>query len=165
MNVPVSQLQKALSPNPFCLVTSCNAQGKTNVMALSWWTFVSNHPPQVMICIGKKALSGENIQATGQFTLCFPTPALAEGAMACGTCSGRNVDKVATYQLPMVNSQAVKPQRVADCHVVMECQLLSTSDVGDHMMYVGEIVETHLDEAADGHLFSWEGYGRLAPLK
>ena len=164
MNFSISQIQQALSPNPFCLVTSLKEDGSTNIMALSWWTFASNHPATVVICTSNKGLTGQNIRRTGEFTMCFPGASVAQAAMQCGSSSGRSVDKAEAFDLALKDSSAVAPRQVLESRVVLECRLTDSKDIGDHTLYIAEVVETHLNEKIGKHLLAWEGYGRLDTL-
>ncbi len=164
MNYTIGQMQQALSPNPFCLITSLREDGQTNVMALSWWTYVSNHPATVVICTSNKGLTGQNIRRTGEFTMCFPGASMAEKAMQCGCVSGHMSDKAAQFDIDLKDSAVVAPKHVAESFAVMECKLKDTKDVGDHTMYIAEVVETHLNPQMGKHLLSWEGYSRLDTL-
>ena len=69
MNISIGKIQKALSPNPFVLVTSTREDGVTNAMALSWWCYASNNPPTLLICTSNKGYTGECIRRTKQFAL------------------------------------------------------------------------------------------------
>ena len=68
----LSQAEVLTSPNPFALIVSKKEDGKANLMAVSWWTYVSNHPPMVVASLSNKGLSGGCISAQGVFTLCVP---------------------------------------------------------------------------------------------
>ncbi len=163
MNFSIGQMQKALSPNPFCLVTTEKEDGSTNLMALSWWSYVSNHPATVMIATSNRGLTGENIKRTGEFTMCFPSKEMADKAMGCAK-SGRICDKATELGIDLKDSSVVAPKQVVDSYAVFECKLRGAVDVGDHTMYVAEVVETHLNPEKEKHLFSWEGYSRLDTL-
>ena len=93
----IGAAQKLTSPNPFALLTVRKPDGNDNVMAVSWWTYTSNHPASLAICLSKKGYSGQCIQAEGRFAVNIVAEALHEAAFYCGTCSGR--DHTATRHL------------------------------------------------------------------
>lgn len=164
VNVKISNIQKAMSPNPFALVTSEKEDGATNVMALSWWCYASNNPPTILICTSNKGYTGTCIRRTGEFSLCFPSEALKEVSMRCGSCSGRSVDKVTELGLEMESSTVIRPKLVRGCRAALECRLQASWPVGDHTVYVGEVVETHLDESLPA-LYAFNGYAQLDTVK
>ena len=54
MKYSAAEIQKMVSPNPFGLLTALKPDGTTNIMAVSWWSFVSNHPAMVAVCLSNK---------------------------------------------------------------------------------------------------------------
>lgn len=163
MNVTISKIQKALSPNPFALVTVEKEDGSTNVMALSWWCYVSNNPPTVLICTSNKGYTGECIRRTGEFALCFPSEQLKRAAMGCGTCSGRTVDKVSAFGLQLMDASAIRAKLVQGCKAALECRLMAVHPTADHTVYIAEIVETHLEESLSA-LYAFNGYSQLGTV-
>lgn len=164
MNISIGKIQKALSPNPFVLVTSTREDGVTNAMALSWWCYASNNPPTLLICTSNKGYTGECIRRTKQFALCFPTEKIQDGAFRCGTCSGRNTDKLAAFGLETEAASVIDTKLLKHCKAALECRLVNEIPAGDHTIYVGQIVETHLEENCDA-LYALSGYAQLGTVK
>ena len=50
----VGQAQKMTTPAPFALLSSVDGAGRTNLMAVSWWTYLSNHPVKIGACLTKR---------------------------------------------------------------------------------------------------------------
>ena len=46
-DLTIGQAQRMTAPAPFALLTSADKEGKTNIMAVSWWTYLSNHPVKI----------------------------------------------------------------------------------------------------------------------
>jgi len=65
----IGQAQKLTSPNPFALLSVRKNDGTTNVMAVSWWNYASNHPATVTVCLSSKGYSGQCIRESGAFGL------------------------------------------------------------------------------------------------
>lgn len=149
-----------VSPNPFGLLTTLKPDGTTNIMAVSWWSFVSNNPASIAVCLSNKGYSGELIKETGEFVLNIVSEELKESAIRCGKCSGRDHDKAFEFGIELAVANIVKPQLVKQHKAVMECHLISIHIVSDHTIYVGEIVETDCVENKN-QLYAFEGYGRL----
>lgn len=160
MEYTISQIQKAVAPNPFCLITTRKPDGATNAMALSWWTFVSNRPATIAVCLSQKGYSGELIAKNSEFALNIVGEALKDSAFRCGTCSGRSVDKIAEFGIELAEPSVINTKLVAGSRVSLECRLIQTVPVQDHTMYIAEVVETHLNEGIK-QLYAFDGYGRL----
>ena len=159
----VAEAQRLASPAPFALLSVRREDGQTNLMALSWWSFLSNHPPMLGVCLSKKGLSGSLIEKNGEFALSLVGPALKDSAFRCGCCSGRGVDKAAEFGVPLEDAQAIGAQVVSGSRAVFECRLLSTAAAGDHVFYIAEIVAAQGDGGVD-QLFAFDGYKRLDTL-
>lgn len=164
MDVNIGMAQKLTSPNPFALVSTVRPDGGANLMALSWWTYASNRPPMVTVCLSKKGWSGELIQETGKFGLNIVDESLAEAAFSCGTCSGRKVDKPTVFGIEMQMGETLQVPVVKASKVSMECRLVSVTEASDHNLYLGEVVATYFDPECR-QLYAWDGYAGLSALK
>ena len=162
MKHSISEVQKATSPNPFCLITSGDGES-TNIMALSWWTYLSNHPASVAICVSKKSYSGSLIKQNGMFALCLADVSIKDAAFSCGVCSGRTCNKAAEFKIALKKASIITPMLIEKSPVSLECRVTQTVDAGDHDMFIAEIVETHLNLDYK-HIAAYEGYRRVDAL-
>ena len=163
MSVNISAIQKLTAPNPFCLVSSLAEDGKTNLMALSWWTYVSNNPATVCIAMSQRGLSHTLIERTGEFAINIVGPDLQEKAFRCGTCSGRSGSKAEAFGIALEPAQAISAQVVSNCRAVMECRVQQELTVADHVVFVAEVVAASSNPDIPG-LYAVDGYGRLAEI-
>lgn len=160
MAVNIGKMQKLTSPNPFALLSTRKEDGNTNLMAISWWTYASNHPATIAVCLSKRGFSSELIAANGEFGLSIVDESLKESAFLCGTCSGRTVNKAEEFNIPLMDSQIISAKLVKAHRVAIECRVVNTIEVSDHMMFIAEVVETHFAEEKR-QLFAFNGYGTL----
>ena len=142
-DLTIGQAQRMTAPAPFALLTSADKEGKTNIMAVSWWTYLSNHPVKIGACLSNKGYSGGNIREGGEFAICVVDEQLKDSALQCGRCSGRSTPKV-----------------VAASKVVFECKLSDMLEVGDHTFFAADVVAVYGDDSKK-QLFAYDGYGRL----
>ena len=159
----IGQAQSLTAPAPFGLLSTRLADGTTNLMAVSWWTYLSNHPPMLGVCLSKKGLSGSRIAETGEFGLSIPGDEIREAALQCGMCSGRAVKKAEEFGIPLVPSMEIASELVAGSRVCFECRVKETADAGDHTFFLAEIVAVRGDESVP-QLFAFDGYARLSTL-
>ena len=148
-DITIGQAQRLTAPCPFALLSTLRPDGGTNLMAVSWWSYLSNRPPMLGACLSKKGLSGELIRQNGEFALSIVDASLKDAALRCGTCSGRTVDKAADFGIALTDAAAIAPQVVRD---------------SDHVLYIAEIVAIRGD-AEKKALFAFDGYGRLDPAE
>lgn len=80
--------------------------------------------------------------------LAFPSSSMAEAAFFYGTNSGRDVDKLSQYPTAAEPAVEVDSLLLSDALANFECKLESQLETGDHMLYVGRIVASHLNSDA-----------------
>ena len=160
----IGQAQRLSAPCPFALLGTKTTDGKENFMAVSWWTYLSNHPPMLGVCLSDKGYSGAVIRETGEFTLNLVGESLREAALKCGACSGRNTDKISMLGIETVSCENVKAPAVKDSRLIFECRLSDSCRAGDHTFYIAEIVSVR-GSAEVSQLFAFEGYGRLDTVR
>ena len=158
--INIGQAQRLTAPAPFALLSARRTDGVDNLMAVSWWTYLSNHPPMLGVCLSKKGLSGTLIETNGCFSLSVVGETLRDAALACGRCSGREHDKAAEFGIPLTPCAAIPASFVPDSRAVFECRLVSQTEAGYHRFYLAEILACHGD-ADVRQVFAWDGYARL----
>ena len=161
--ITIAQAQRLTAPAPFALLSARRPDGSDNLMAVSWWTYLSNHPPMLGVCLSKKGLSGSLIEHTGFFTLSVVGEALSDAALACGRCSGRERDKAADFGIPLEPADAIPGSLVSGSRAAFECRLVSRTEAGDHIFYLAEILSCH-GNAEIKQVFAWDGYARLGTV-
>lgn len=160
MDFNIGYIQKLTSPNPFALITTLKPDGTTNLMAVSWWTYVSNHPEAVAVCLSKKGYSGELIRENGEFGLCVVDESLKESAFLCGTCSGRNENKPERFHIELVEPVVISTKLVKAHKVALECRLTDIVDISDHCLYIAQLMEAHCNSEKK-QLYAVNGYSAL----
>ncbi|MDO4846113.1 MAG: flavin reductase family protein, partial [Oscillospiraceae bacterium] len=161
--IGIGQAQYLTSPNPFAIVSSLKEDESTNVMALSWWTYVSNHPALVAIAIGNNSMTGKNIREREYFAVSLIGKELGHAAFLCGTCHGFDCDKAEMFGIPLTREGADPVAYVAGARVNLICKLRRAIDLDDHSLYIGEVIRTYGDEDVEA-VYAINGYGRPAVI-
>ena len=164
MPFTISQIQQCTSPNPFALISTQREDGTTNLMALSWWTYCSNHPATIAVCISKKSYTGERIRETKEFGLNVVDESLQEAAFRCGTCSGRTENKAEKFGVELMDALCMQTKLVKAHKVALACKLINAIEVSDHILYLAEVVEAHCSPERK-QLFSLNGYRELGTVE
>ena len=138
---------RVLHPCVATLVT-CSGRGVDNVLAVAWAMPVSADPPMVAVSISPKRYSYSLIEETGEFVVNVVSTDMLDAVWKCGTTSGRRVDKFSLAGLEKISSKVVKPPRVKGALASLECRVVDRVEVGDHVLFVGEVVAYHVDEEA-----------------
>jgi len=104
------------------------------------------NPVIVGIAIAKARYSHGNISRTREYVINLPTADMVEVVDRCGTTSGRDIDKFAEFGLTRLPATKVAPPLIAECPVNIECRVTGIQEIGDHDLFVGEVVAQHVDE-------------------
>ncbi|MDR1972441.1 MAG: flavin reductase family protein [Treponema sp.] len=134
-------------PTPAGLIVSADEDGKPNIMtAGEIFNIGLKNPCIIGIALRKATYSHGLISRTGEFTANLPSRALLEKVDGIGMKSGRDGrDKFADFGLCPLPSLAVKPPIVGECPVNLECKVLSVTTVGDHDLFLGEVLCMRVD--------------------
>jgi flavin reductase (DIM6/NTAB) family NADH-FMN oxidoreductase RutF len=135
-------------PMQAVLVTCNDEKEKTNIITLAWHTPISKKPPLYGISVAPKRYSHDLIKKTKEFVINFLPYSLANEVNYCGTHSGRTTDKIEETKLNLVDSGKIKTPSIKEAFANMECKLFKTISLGDHTLFVGEIVNLLADENA-----------------
>jgi flavin reductase (DIM6/NTAB) family NADH-FMN oxidoreductase RutF len=115
-------------------------------MTAAWQTPISKDPPLVGVSIAPKRYTHELIEASGDFVLNVPTAAILEQTHGCGKISGREEDKFEKFELSAVPARKVASPLIGECIAHLECRLYERLTIGDHTLFVGEIVAASVEE-------------------
>lgn len=156
--------QELSSPSPFGLVACKTEYSCDNLAAVSWWTYLSNQPPMLAVCLSQRSFSHTCIRQKKEFTLSIVDQSLAQQALQCGKCSGKTVDKVKLLNIDMAPSDLVAPGFVSKSRVAFECQVVQMAQAGDHTVFMANILQVHTDPACKA-LYAANGYRALCTVE
>ncbi|MBI5159236.1 flavin reductase family protein [Candidatus Micrarchaeota archaeon] len=132
-----------LYPKKIVLVTSADRTGRPNIVTLAWAMPVSMEPKMIAVSISPKRYSHELISDTHEFVVNIPGEELEQQMLKCGSVSGRKVDKFEETKLTQEPAKQVKAPLIKECLASFECKMTNAIQTGDHILFVGEVVEVH----------------------
>lgn len=132
-------------PVPAALIVSGPFR-QVDIITIAWVGMVSSTPPTVGISLDKRRYSLELIRSTGEFSVNIPDAAHFEEADFCGMVSGRKVDKFVQSGLTPLAAGKLKTAIIKECPFNMECRVIREIELGDYVLILGEVLETHIDE-------------------
>jgi flavin reductase (DIM6/NTAB) family NADH-FMN oxidoreductase RutF len=136
----------ALFPCPVILVTCIDSKGKPNIITLAWTGTVCSKPPMLALGIRSKRYSHKLIENSKEFVVNIPTAKILRETDYCGLTSGKDIDKFSKTKLTEEIAVKVKPPLIRECPVNMECILKDRIPLGTHDLFLGEIVQVHIDQ-------------------
>jgi len=145
--VRVASPFRPVYPSPAGLIVSVDKSGKPNVMTAGEVFNIGLREPCIIgIALRKATYTHSLIIESRQFTVNFPTLDILEKVDLVGTISGRDgLDKFSKYGLTPIASTEITAPIIEECPVNLECKMLSVSEVGDHDLFLGEVVAMHVD--------------------
>lgn len=163
-NEPTNRIYDIMSgsvvPRPIAFVSTLSADGIQNLAPFSFFNIGGANPPSLTICtvLGSKGEPKDtyaNIAATGEFVVNLVTRAMADGMNRTAPSFPGEIDEWPISGFSAIPSTVVKPARVAESPVQMECRLFKTMDHGDgpgaSRYIVGEILAIHVAESFDAN--------------
>jgi len=144
----------AIVPRPIALVSTVDGGDVRNLAPFSYFTACSSNPPVVVFCpilrpvppMAKDTL--RNILATREFVVNIVSEEFAERMNATSAQVGPEIDEFELSGLTPMASELIKPARVAESHVHMECRLLQVVQVSDQpgggSLVLGEVLRFHV---------------------
>ena len=162
-------------PRPIAFVSTISPEGVLNVAPYSFFNVVSNNPAMVIISSSRHAGDKRkdtlaNIENTGEFVVNIVVDDIAEAMNMTAAEYPAEDSEFDIAGLSPAPSDLVKPPRVAESPVNLECKLNQIIPLGEgdheHGLVIGEVVLVHVrDDIIDGHRINQQRLkptGRLA---
>ncbi|MFC1752708.1 flavin reductase family protein [Thermoproteota archaeon] len=144
--VPKSNATRLINPGGVILVSS-HYKGKSNIITLAWHTPISKTPTLIGIAIAKSHLSYELIKKSEEFIINIPDLDLLQKVVYCGSMKGEKVDKFKEAPLTAKKAaQLVNTPYIDECIGHIECSLFDVRDIGDHGLFIGEVIYASAEE-------------------
>ena len=143
-------------PRPIAFVTTLSRDGVSNLAPFSFFNGVSSDPPVISIAVatkrdGSKKDTWRNIEETGEFVVNVVVPELMDAVIVGARELPHNVSELDLAGLRALPSTKVKPPRLADSPIQLECTLLKIVEVEETGLILGRVVRVHAkDEILDG---------------
>ena len=148
-------LQGSVLPRPIAFVSSQDENGNANLAPFSFFTVISANP--MMVCFspmrrgtdGAKKDTLQNIEGTKEFVINIVSEEFVQQMNDCATEYAAEVDEFEASGLNKVPSVAVKPHRVKESKVHLECVLdqvlhFGGEEAGAGSLVIGKVIHVHV---------------------
>jgi len=152
--VEYSDAIKTKYPEQVVIAIAKDKAGKANPVTLGWTMIVSGAPPMMAIAVAKKHYSIEAVTHSKCFTIAFPSSEMADAALFFGSKSGRDTDKFTEFDCQTEPANAIDSVLLTDAVANFECTLESQIPAGDHIIFVGKIVCSHINTEPKKRLYT-----------
>jgi len=143
-----------LITSPVSILTS-KAGEKINGMTVAWVAQVSLSPTLLMVAISPERYTSELIHKSKVFAVNLLASGQIEIARHFGFSSGRMNDKFKdiSYITKVTGCPVLK-----DIFGYLDCKVVSESAAGDHIVYVGEVLESQVFKSKAPLVFRSKDY-------
>jgi flavin reductase (DIM6/NTAB) family NADH-FMN oxidoreductase RutF len=147
----------AIVPRPIAFVSTMSPEGALNLAPFSFFNAIGSAPPMICFTAGVRPARSDpskdtlrNITRTGEFVVNLVSEEIAEKMNITSGEYSPEVDEFALAQLTPVPSDIVKPPRVKESRVQMECKRSLMVEVsalpGGGTLVLGEVLRFHFDD-------------------
>jgi flavin reductase (DIM6/NTAB) family NADH-FMN oxidoreductase RutF len=171
-NTPVVDVYHTLvgvvTPRPIAWVTTVDPAGRVNLAPFSFFNAFGSNPPVVVFSPtlrrdGTKKDTLLNVEATGECVIHAAVASLAEKVNLSSKELPRGESEVEYVGLHTVPSVKVKPPRLVESPVAMECKVRQIIPIGNGPiagnLVIGEVLLIHVSDAV------LDANGRVDPRK
>ena len=145
-------LVSTVVPRPIAWITVKDVDGSLNAAPYSFFNAMSGNPPVVCFGIGGRGPgdakdTGNIIRRTGEFVVNLVSDELAEAMNITAIDFDSRIDEFHEAGITAAPSTKVKPPRILESPVAMECERLVIVDVGiDRSVVLGRVVAMHIKD-------------------
>ncbi len=137
------------------LVTSSGKWGH-DIMTAEWTHHISYSPAMVAVNVHDYDATADNIIESGEFGVSLASESQTELVDIAGHSSGKKTDKVAALEelgFRFYKAARIGAYMVEGAVLNLECRLVKYEKVGDHVMFIGEVLEARADESEGPAVF------------
>lgn len=142
-------LVSLVTPRPIAFVTTMSPDGRVNAAPFSFFNVFGANPPILAFAPadredGTPKDTALNVRATHEFVVNLVDEAIAEAMNKCAASLPYGENELVHAGLTTVPSSIVKPPRIAESPVNMECVEWGTLQIGSNRLVIGVIKRLHL---------------------
>jgi flavin reductase (DIM6/NTAB) family NADH-FMN oxidoreductase RutF len=140
-----------VTPRPIALVTTLGPNGP-NAAPFSFFNAVGSDPPMLCFSVGNKETGAKdtvaNIRDCPEFVVHIVSDAIKEKMNICAIDYPRGVNEIEKAGFTAVPSRKVRPPRIVEAPVAMECRLMELLTLGrrPYHLVIGEVVYFHFQD-------------------
>lgn len=153
-----SYLLGAVGPRPIAFASTIDKEGCVNLAPFSFYNVFSSNPPIAIFSPNRGGKTGttkhthDNVKEVPEVVLNAVTYDMVQQMSLSSSPYAKGVDEFVKAGFTKIPSQLVKPPRVAESPVTMECKVTQVIEMGEHggagNLIICEIILIHIKEEA-----------------
>ncbi len=149
-------LTATVAPRPIALASTIDKQGRVNLSPFSFFNVFGANPPTAIFCPAKSGRTNthkhsyENVKETMEAVINIVNYPMVQQISLASTTYDKGVNEFIKSGLTPIPSEMVKPPRVKESPVQLECKVKEVVELGDGPgagnLIISEIVLMHINE-------------------
>ncbi len=149
-------LQYAIGPRPICFASTVDAKGNVNLSPFSFFNLFSTNPPVVIFSPARRVRNNttkhtlQNILEVGEVVINIVSYDMVQQASLSSCEFPKDTDEFLKTGFTKEPSQIIKPPRVKESPVQMECRVLEVKSLGTEggagNLIIAEVLMMHINE-------------------
>ena len=162
-------LQGAIGPRPIAFASTIDSQGLVNLSPFSFFNLFSSNPPVVIFSPARRVRDNttkhslQNVLEVPECTINIVSYAMVQQTSLASTEYEKGVNEFVKAGFKMLPSELVKPPRVVESPVQLECKVLEVKALGENggagNLVICEVLRIHVAERI------FDDNGRIDPYK
>ncbi len=146
----------SVGPRPICFASTVDKDGNRNLAPFSFFNVFSANPPIAVFSPARSGRTGankhtyENVKEVPQVVINVVTYEMVHQMSLASSPYAKGVDEFTKTGFTPLASDLVKPARVAESPVQMECEVLQVIELGDGggagNLIICKVVKMHINE-------------------
>ena len=142
-----------IAPRPIAFVSTIDARGRVNLAPFSYFNVFSANPPLVIFSPARRGRDAttkhtwDNVLEVGEVVVNLVDHAMVHACSLASSDFAQGVDEFVKAGLTPVDSEEVRPPRVVESPVQLECKVVKTESLGEQggagQLVFAEIVRMH----------------------
>ena len=130
-------------PIPIVLV-GANVDGKPNFAEVGDCAIMGIRPAMVVVSLGETHHTTCGIDASGVFSINFPSTQLLGLTDYCGMVSGKDVDKSDLFSV--FEGEQTRVPMIEECPLNLECKVREVVQIRHRRMFIADVLECYVSE-------------------
>ena len=150
----------AVGPRPICFASTVDKDGNRNIAPFSFFNVFSSNPPIAVFSPARSGRTGDqkdtllNVLEVPEVVINIVNYDMVHQMSLASSPYGADVDEFVKTGLTPIDSEMIRPARIAECPVQMECKVTEVKSLGEGggagNLIICEVLKIHIkDEVLD----------------
>jgi flavin reductase (DIM6/NTAB) family NADH-FMN oxidoreductase RutF len=143
-------LLSSVTPRPIAWISTVSREGVPNLAPFSFYNAITSRPPLLSVAVsrrqGKRKDTAANASSTGELVVNVVTEACLDAMVLSSGDYPPEVDEISLAGLTPVPSSVVRPPRLAEAPIAMECRTREIFEISPGIvdLLIAEVVMFHV---------------------